>query len=143
MVIQELPIQYCRSRFKVNDRPAIEFNMKFFDDMYRDEEQKKKILNLFPKDFQVGYKAYQNGKLVGDTRDDEGWYLLDSDYAIKFNINDEDFPPFIAVIPAIIDLDAAQDLDRKKMAQKLLKIIIQKMPLDKNGELIFDVDEAQ
>ena len=29
------------------------------------------------------------------------------------------------------------------MAQKLLKIIIQKMPLDKNGDLIFDVEEAQ
>jgi len=29
------------------------------------------------------------------------------------------------------------------MAQKLLRIIIQKMPLDKNGDLIFDVDEAQ
>ena len=28
------------------------------------------------------------------------------------------------------------------MAQKLLKIIIQKMPLDKNGDLIFDIDEA-
>jgi len=29
------------------------------------------------------------------------------------------------------------------MAQKLLRIIIQKLPLDKNGDLIFDVDEAQ
>jgi hypothetical protein len=48
-----------------------------------------------------------------------------------------------SVIPHIIDLDAAQDLDRKRMAQKLLKIVIQKMPLDKNGELIFDVDEAR
>ena len=47
------------------------------------------------------------------------------------------------MIPAIIDLDAAQELDRKKMAQKLLKIIIQKMPLDKNGDLVFDVDEAK
>ena len=37
----------------------------------------------------------------------------------------------------------AQDLDRKKMQQKLLKIVIQKMPLDKNGDLIFDVDEAR
>ena len=27
--------------------------------------------------------------------------------------------------------------------QQLLKIIIQKMPMDKNGDLIFDVDEAQ
>ena len=58
-------------------------------------------------------------------------------------MNGEDFPPFIAVIPAIIDLDAAQDLDRRKMAQELLKIIIQKMPIDKNGDLVFDVDEAQ
>jgi hypothetical protein len=40
-------------------------------------------------------------------------------------------------------LDAAQDLDRKKTMQKLLKIIIQKLPLDKNGDLIFDVDEAK
>jgi hypothetical protein len=29
------------------------------------------------------------------------------------------------------------------MQQKLLKIIIQKMPLDKNGDLIFDVDEPR
>ena len=29
------------------------------------------------------------------------------------------------------------------MQQQLLKIIIQKMPLDKNGDLIFDVDEAK
>ena len=58
-------------------------------------------------------------------------------------MNGEDFPIFISVIPAIIDLDAAQELDRKKMAQQLLKIIIQKMPIDKNGDLIFDVDEAQ
>lgn len=62
---------------------------------------------------------------------------------IKFNINGEDFPAFVSVIPAIIDLDNAKEIDRKKMAQELLKIIIQKMPVDKNGDLVFDVDEAQ
>ena len=50
---------------------------------------------------------------------------------------------FMSVIPSIIDLDEAKDLDKRKMAQELLKIIIQKMPLDKNGDLVFDVDEAQ
>jgi hypothetical protein len=49
----------------------------------------------------------------------------------------------MSVIPALIDLDEAKDLDKKKMAQELLKIIIQKMPVDKNGDLVFDVDEAQ
>lgn len=75
--------------------------------------------------------------------DESGWYLLEIGSVIKFSLNGENFPPFIAVIPAIIDLDAAQDLDRRKMAQELLKIIIQKMPIDKNGDLVFDVDEAQ
>ena len=142
--IQELPIKYCRSRYSVNGRPAVEFNMKYFDDAFKDANQKMRILNLFPKEFKKGYILYKEGKLVPDYQGDtSGWYLLDIDYAIKFNINGEDFPVLISVIPAIIDLSEAQELDRKKMAQKLLKIIIQKMPLDKNGDLVFDVDEAR
>ena len=144
MVIQELPASYCRSRFQVNNRPAIEFNMRYFDDAFTDTTQRMKILNLFPEEFKKGYHAYRTGKLTPDfAGDTSGWYLLDVEKTIKFNINGDDYPFLIAVIPAIIDLDEAQELDRKKMAQKLLKIIIQKMPLDKNGELIFDVDEAQ
>ena len=144
MVIQELPASYCRSRFQVNNRPAIEFNMRYFDDAFTDTTQRMKILNLFPEEFKKGYHAYRLGKLTPDfAGDTSGWYLLDVEKTIKFNINGDDYPFLIAVIPAIINLDEAQELDRKKMAQKLLKIIIQKMPLDKNGELIFDVDEAQ
>ena len=142
--IQELPPRYCRSRYSVKGRPAVEFNMKFFDDFYKDTDQRYRVLGLFPRDFQKGYLAYKEGKLPAEAPgDSSGWYLLDPEYAVKFNINGEDYPPFVSVIPYLIDLDAAQDLDRKRMAQKLLKIIIQKMPLDKNGDLIFDVDEAQ
>ena len=142
--IQELSPNYCRSRFSVNGRPAVEFNMKWFDDKFRDTASKMKMLRLFPNEFRKGYVMYKEGKLppqfAGDT---SGWYLLDANNVIKFNINGEDFPALISVVPAIRELDAAQELDRKKMAQKLLKIIIQKMPVDKNGDLIFDVDEAQ
>ena len=142
--IQELPCRYCRSRFQVNGRPAVEFNMKYFDDAFKDANQKMRVLNLFPNEFKKGYILYKEGKLVPDFQGDtSGWYLLETDNVIKFNINGEDFPALIAVIPAIIDLDNAQELDRRKTAQKLLKIIIQKMPVDKNGDLIFDVDEAQ
>ena len=142
--IQELPLEYCRVRYEVNGRPAVEFNMKFFDAEFRDTTQRMKILNLFPKEFKKGYVLYKEGKLKAEyPGDTSGWYLLDINSTIKFNMNGEDYPAFISVIPAIIDLDNAQALDRKKMQQKLLKIIIQKMPLDKNGDLIFDVDEAQ
>jgi hypothetical protein len=61
----------------------------------------------------------------------------------RFTINGEEYPPFISIIPQIIDLGEAQALDRKKTLQRLLKIVVQKMPLDKNGDLIFDPDEIQ
>jgi len=143
--IQELPCNYCRSRYTSNeDRPVVEFNMKFFDEMFRDTAQRMKMLKLFPKEFSKGYILYKEGKLppefAGDTN---GWYMLDPDLSVKFNATGEDYPMFISVIPLILDLDAAQGLDRKRAEQRLLKILIQKMPLDKNGDLIFDVDEAQ
>jgi len=92
--------------------------MKYFDDIFTDAEQRMRILKIFPSDFEKGYKLYKQGKLKPDFPGDEsGWYLLEVGAAIKFNLNGEDFPPFMSVIPAIIDLDAAQDLDRRKMQQ--------------------------
>ena len=144
ITVQDLPVDYCRSRFVVNGRPAVEFNMKYFDIAFKDTTQRIKMLNVFPIEFKKGYKLYKEGKLLPQfAGDSAGWYLLDVNSSIKFNVNGEDSPMFLSVIPAIIDLDEAKDLDKKKMAQELLKIIIQKMPLDKNGDLIFDVDEAQ
>ena len=144
LTIQELPVGYCRSRFESNSRPIVEFYMKYFDVAFKDSTQRQRMLKLFGPDFEKGYRMYKRGELppqfVGDS---EGWYLLEPGSAIKFNVNGDDSPMFMAVIPAIIDLDEAKDLDKQKMAQELLKIIIQKMPLDKNGDLIFDVDEAQ
>jgi len=144
IVLQELPVNYCRSRFNYGNKPAVEFNMKFFDEQFRDTTQKMKVLKMFPDEFAKGYVLYKKGKLppefMGDT---SGWYLLDPKMTVKFTANGEDYPAFISVIPLILDLDEAQELNRKKTLQKLLKIVVQKMPLDKNGELIFDVDEAQ
>lgn len=142
--VQELPISYCRSRYSIKGKPVVEFNMKFFDDNYRDPEQRFRMLSFYPSDFKKGYLAFRDGKLPPDYPGDKaGWYVLDHEAAFKFSFNDDGYPPFIATIPHIIDLDEAQALDRKKMAQKLLKIIIQKMPLDKNGDLIFDPVEAR
>lgn len=142
--VQELDPNYCRSRFSVRGKPAVEFNMKFFDDYYKSVDQRMKILSMMPAEFKKGYVAFKKGELPPEVPGESGgWYLLDINNTVKFNLGGADYPIFISVIPHLIDLDAAQDLDRKRMAQKLLKIIIQKMPLDKNGDLIFDVDEAQ
>ena len=144
VVLQELDPNYCRSRFFYGDKPAVEFNMKYFDERFRDTTQKMKVLKMYPSEFSKGYSLYKQGKLPPDFPGDEnGWYLLDPNMTVKFTATGEDYPMFISVIPLILDLDEAQALDRKKTMQRLLKIVIQKMPMDKNGELLFDVDEAQ
>ena len=163
LILQQLPINYCRTRFNIGDMPVIEFDMRFFDENFRDVNYRMKILRMFPKEFQKGYVLYKQGKLEPDTeyyplgrRNSHlvntntqlnwrpgYWYTLEPGSAVKFCFNNGDQPLFINAIPAILDLDAAQDLDRRKQMQQLLKIVIQKLPFDKNGDLIFDVDEAR
>lgn len=144
-VMQQLPINYCRSRYYVNGRPAVEFDMRFFDDVFTDTAYRLKVLELFPKEFKTGYMLYKKGKIPPDNPFDRcgSWYLLQPGRAWKFSMDNGDIPMFISAIPNIIDLDEAQDLDRRKQMQQLLKILIQKLPMDKNGDLIFDLDEAQ
>lgn len=144
-MIQELPIDYCRSRYMINGSPAIEFDMRFFDEKFPDANYRARILKMFPKEFAKGYILYKQGKLQPDNisiHDHRGWYLLDPSAAVKFSLGNDDIPYFVNVIPYILDLDDAQDLDRRKQMQKLLKIIVQKLPLDKNNDLVFDLDEA-
>ena len=141
--IQKLPWKYCRSRYKLNNRPVVEFNLKYFDENFSDIAYRTKILKMFPKEIQKAYLSYKRGTLKKDFNgDDAGWFVLNPAFAIKFNINN-DIPLFVAIIPKLIDLEEAQDLDKDKMKQQLIRLIIQEMPIDKNGDLIFDVDEAQ
>jgi len=103
--------------------PAIEFNMGFFDDKFTDVAYRMKVIKMFPEEFAKGYALYKQGKLGPDEeyietntryRRTYGWYLLDPGCTVKFNINGSDMPLFISALPAILDLDAAQELDRKK-----------------------------
>ena len=144
LVLQQLPVGFCRTRYNVKDLAAVEFNMKFFD-TFRDPGYRMRVLKLFPEEFQKGYMLYKQGKLVPDFPGDNSgsWYLLDPENTVKFNFNNNDIPMFVNAVPSLLDLDSAQDLDRRKQMQKLLKIIVQKLPMDKNGDLIFDVDEAK
>lgn len=142
--IQKLPAAYCRSRYFCGTDPIVELNLQFFDAYFTNPQHKIQVLQMFPKEVQKAYIAYKQGKLKGDYPGDKTcWFMLDPKFAVKICLNDSDFPPLVGVIPSIIDLDDAQDLDRKKTLQQLLKIVIQKLPLDKNGDLIFDVDEAR
>lgn len=156
LVLQELPINYCRSRYYCNNMPVVEFDMSYFD-TFSDVNYRTKILKMFPKEFQKGYALYKQGKLENDyyitnwagerrwstTNYKRGcWYPLDPNSAFKFSITKNDTPFFFNMIPSLIDLGVAQGLDIAKQLQSLYKLVIQKLPINKNGDLIFDVDEA-
>jgi len=142
--LQELPVNYCRSRYKQNGKPIVEFNIKYFDDRFSDVDYRIRVLKLFPIEFRKAYLSYKRGTLKKDFNgDDNGWFVLDPDRTVKFNLSNTDIPLFVAVIPKLMDLEDAQDLDKKRMEQQLLRLVIQEMPLDKNGESIFDIPEIQ
>lgn len=141
--LQELPLDYCRVRYCQNGVRAVEFNVRYFDECLKDPSYRARVVGMFPKEIQKAYVAYKTGKLPKDVSSDiEGWVLLDPESTVKFNLSNSDSPLFANVIPSLIDLDDAQEFDKKKMAQQLLRIIVQKLPMKKDGDSVFDFSEA-
>lgn len=145
LIIQDLPIKYCRSRYSINGLPVVEFDMRFFDTVFPNADTRVQMLKLFPDDFKRGYLLYKAGKLPADSANVKcgSWFSLDPGCGIKFSCNDNDKPMFANTIPDLIDLATMKAIDKKRQIQKLAKIIVQQLPLDKNNDLIFDVDEAK
>lgn len=145
--VQQLPADYCRTRYYSGTSPVVELNLGFFDAYFSTVQLRMRILKTFPKDVQQAYVLYKQNKLQGDYPGDRTvWYPLDPAVSVCLSLDgngSNGFPPLVNVIPSIIDLDQAQELDRKKTMQQLLKIVVQKLPLDKNSDLVLDMDEAR
>ena len=62
IIFQELPVNYCRSRYKVGNIPIIELNMKYFDDKFTDTNYRQRVLKMLPEDIQKGYTLYKKHK---------------------------------------------------------------------------------
>lgn len=139
LTIQELPLNYCRTRFKDGSADIVEFNMSYFDDNFKSDAERNFIFKVFPPEFKKGYNLYKKGKLPpsfqGDTA---GWYLLSTKNAFRIALNGLGYPPFVTMIPYILDLEKAQELDNLKKEQELIKLLIQKFPIDKNGDPVLD-----
>lgn len=163
IVIQDLPANYCRCIYNSGAVPAVQFNMRYFDDMFRDSNYRLKVLKMFPEEFRKGYILYKQHKLEqddinaslgydgilgrerwGDIRlSEDGWYQLEVGSAIRFAINENECPILVRAIPSIMDLDGSVGIDKQKQMQQLQKLLIQQLPLDKNFDLVFDLEEAK
>lgn len=134
IVIQDLPFEYCRSRFKnQQDIDIVEFNVKFFDSI-KDETLRKEILKTYPKLIQKAYYAYKN-------RGKEFWIFLPAEIGIYFCYFDER-PFFLDLLPLLDDLDDYKEIDKQRNLQALERIFVQKV-LNHQGVLMFEPEEAE
>lgn len=147
LVIQDLPIDYCRSRFQHRGLPLVEFNVEYFNKVTNNEDVRDRLLSLFPEEIQKAYRKHKAGKLKAeDQGDKDGWILLDINRAFKFNFYgdwSDDIPPFLQAIPSLIELSEVQDLSKEKLLQQIQKILVQQFELDKNGQIPFTMPELQ
>lgn len=141
-VIQQLPVNYCRSHHKSKGRYAVEFDITYFEREYLTTEDRNTALKMFPKEFRIAYKKHRAGQLNTDKMLEREWFFLDVDRATCFKFPDA-LPFFIGAIIDLIELREYKhlEMDRDKLA--LFMLLIQQIPMSKEGEMIFDVEEAK
>lgn len=134
VVIQDLPFEYCRSRFKNSqDMDLVEFDLSFFKTI-RDEQLREEILKTYPKFIAKSYKQYING--TGPK-----WVFLPVEMGIYFSYFEER-PFFLDLIPLLDDLDDYKEIDKERKMQALKRILVQQVKTD-GLNLVFEPEEAQ
>lgn len=134
VAVQDLPFDYCRSRYKNRqDIDIVEFNVAFFDTI-SDENLRKEILSTYPKVVQKGYYEYKH---KGKNR----WIFLPAEMGIYFSYFEEK-PFFLDLIPLLDDLEDYKDIDKKRNLQSLKRILVQKVGTD-GLKLVFEPEEAE
>lgn len=132
--VQDLPADYCRSRFNNQDNVAIvEMNVSYFDKLH-DKNTKDQVLKAYPKELRDGYWNHKNHG--GDK-----WVIITPGDGLYFKLFDER-PVFANIIPAVIDFNDYRKIEKEKDEQELHNLLVQRLPIE-DGELVFDPEEAE
>ena len=136
--IQDLPFSYCRTRFKdFHNLNILEFNLLYFDKI-TDAQDRAEILLTFPLEVQQAWTDYCNHKL------ESPWVMIPAESGgVCFMFTDDPTPLLLASIPQLKKLEDAVNREEKRDENELYKLLIQKMPIDKDGELVFELDEVE
>lgn len=134
-VIHDLPLQYCRTRYKdFNNLNILEFNLHYFD-RFTDETLRENILSTFPQEVQ---NAYHNRKYLQDY-----WIELPAAAGgVCFCFTHDPTPLLITSIPDLKQLKDAVKREEKRDENELYKLLIQEMPITSDGELVFQLEEV-
>ncbi len=145
-VIQDLPAEYCRSRYKsANNNMLLELSVRYFDSFIpkaslSDKKYFPEILKTFPASIQKQYKAHRTGSENSNLIDGQ-YMLIEEDYGIAFYFYDCK-PLFASAILAIEQLNEYKALEQSLDKQELKKILYQKIPMNDAGDLLISPEEA-
>ena len=134
--IQDLPIGYCRTRFKdLNGLDILEFNLNYFLKI-TDEKMREEAILSFPKKIQQAWtRRIKNPKAFSE------WVeIYPEEGGLCFSTGDRT-PLLITAIPSLFKMNEAVDRESKRDENELYKILIQRMPTDSQGQLIFELEE--
>lgn len=129
-----LPVEFCRTSFQTSfGTNAIEFNFKYFEKF--NDEDREVVLDLFPDEFRDLYNESQTSKI--------DWLLLDPTKAGSIEANESGVPPFVGALDGILEHDRVRKNELEKSDNELNKIMVNEVPLNKEGYPIFEVDELR
>lgn len=139
VTLQDLPLEYCRTRFKdYNDLNILEFNLLYFKNTYAEENLREAAILNFPEIVQRAWRAYKNKRLT-DT-----WVKIPASAGgVAFCFTEDQTPLFLQAIPELADSKDAVAREKKRDDNELYKLLIQKMPIDSDGHLVFELDEVE
>lgn len=139
VVVQDLPVEYCRSRYKdFNNLSILEFNIQYFLTNYTDEQLREAALLNFPELIQTGWKKWKAGKL------DDPWIMVPASYGgVIFTFAEDQTPLMITAIPELAKLKEAVGREETRDENELYKLLIQRMPIDNDGHLVFELEEVE
>ena len=134
-VTQQLPTEFCRTRFMVDGVYSVEFNFDFFK-QFRSDEEKKLAFESFPAEFAKLHKLYERDNKLYQ------WQMLDPVFARGHMLTDQ--VPFLTpVFIDLIELEDYKQLDKQRSVQQVEEVIIQKIPLDEDGEISMEMEEIE
>lgn len=134
ITVQDLPSQYCRSRFKNQANvDIVELHLTYFDSI-RDSKIKAEVLDAYPAEIKNAYWNFKN-------RGGLEWFVLEPGMGLYFKLVDER-PFFCNILPAVIDFADYRELEKEKDKQDIKNLLVQKMPIE-DGELVFEPEEME
>ena len=138
VTIQDLPLTYCRTRFKdFNNLNILQFNLNYFFTI-NDEEMRKESIATFPEQVQKAWRLF-----ISKGKKYDPWVLLPAaSGGISFSFTNDQTPLLIASLPALKKLDDAVSREQTRDKNELRKLLIQRMPIDNDGQLVFQLDQV-